>query len=61
MTLSVMIFLPVVVGLAASFAPRRLVGWIASAGAAAVLVYAIVLLAGYPSSGGGMKWAGQSS
>jgi NADH-quinone oxidoreductase subunit M len=56
-TLSVMIFLPVVVGLLASFAPRRLVGSIASAGAVAVLVYAIVLLAGYPSSGGGMKWA----
>jgi NADH-quinone oxidoreductase subunit M len=56
-TLSVIIFLPLVVGLLASFAPRRLVGWVASAGAVAVLVYAIVLLAGYPSSGGEMKWA----
>jgi NADH-quinone oxidoreductase subunit M len=56
-TLSTIIFLPLVVGLLAAFAPRRQVGWIASAGAVAVLVYAIVLLAGYPSSGGGMKWA----
>jgi NADH-quinone oxidoreductase subunit M len=56
-TLSAIIFLPLVIGLLASFAPRRQVGWIASAGAVAVLVYAIVLLAGYPSSGGGMKWA----
>src|SRR5436190_3395276 len=56
-TLSAIIFLPLVVGLIASFAPRRQVGLIASAGSIAVLVYAIVLLAGYPSSGGGMKWA----
>ena len=57
MTLSAIIFLPLVIGLLASFAPRRQVGWIASIGAIAVLVYAIVLLAGYPSSGSGMKWA----
>jgi NADH-quinone oxidoreductase subunit M len=56
-TLSAIIFLPLVIGLLASFAPRRQVGWIASIGAIAVLVYAIVLLAGYPSSGSGMKWA----
>jgi NADH-quinone oxidoreductase subunit M len=56
-TLSTIIFLPLVVGLLACFAPRRQVGWIASIGAVAVLVYAIVLLAGYPSSGSGMKWA----
>jgi NADH-quinone oxidoreductase subunit M len=55
-TLSAIIFLPLVIGLLASFAPRRQVGLIASAGSAAVLVYAIVLLAGYPSAGGAMKW-----
>ena len=57
MTLSAIIFLPLVIGLLASFAPRRQVGWIASAGSVAVLVYAIVLLADFPSSGGAMKWA----
>ena len=57
MTLSAIIFLPLVIGFLSSFAPRRQVGWIASAGSVAVLVYAIVLLAGYPSSGSGMKWA----
>jgi NADH-quinone oxidoreductase subunit M len=56
-TLTAIIFLPVVIGLLASFAPRRQVGLIASAGSVAVLVYAIVLLAGFPSSGGAMKWA----
>jgi NADH-quinone oxidoreductase subunit M len=56
-TLSAIIFLPLVIGLLCSFAPRRQVGWIAAAGSVAVLVYAIVLLAGYPSSGSGMKWA----
>ena len=57
MTLSAIIFLPLVIGLLSSFAPRRQVGLIAAAGSIAVLVYAIVLLAGYPSSGAGMKWA----
>jgi NADH-quinone oxidoreductase subunit M len=56
-TLSAIIFLPLVVGLLGSFAPRSQVRWIAVAGSAAVLVYAIVLLAGYPSHGEGMKWA----
>jgi NADH-quinone oxidoreductase subunit M len=56
-TLSAIIFLPLVIGLLCAFAPRRQVGWIAAAGSGAVLVYAIVLLAGYPSGGSGMKWA----
>jgi NADH-quinone oxidoreductase subunit M len=56
-TLSAIIFLPLVIGLLCSFAPRRQVGWIAATGSVAVLVYAIVLLAGYPASGSGMKWA----
>ena len=51
MTLSAIIFLPLVIGLVGSFAPRRQVGLIAAAGSVAVLVYAIVLLAGYPSGG----------
>jgi NADH-quinone oxidoreductase subunit M len=33
------------------------VRWIAAAGSVAVLVYSIVLLAGYPSHGAGLKWA----
>jgi NADH-quinone oxidoreductase subunit M len=56
-TLTAIIFLPLVVGLLGSFAPRGQVRWIAVAGSVAVLVYAIVLLAGYPSHGSGMKWA----
>jgi NADH-quinone oxidoreductase subunit M len=56
-TLSAIIFLPLVVGLLGSFAPRSQVRWIAVAGSVAVLVYAVVLLAGYPSHGSGMKWA----
>jgi NADH-quinone oxidoreductase subunit M len=56
-TLSAIIFLPLVVGLLGAFAPRGQVRWIAVAGSAAVLVYALVLLAGYPSHGSGMKWA----
>jgi NADH-quinone oxidoreductase subunit M len=57
MTLSAIIFLPLVVGLLAAFAPRSQVRWIAVAGSVAVLVYSIVLLAGYPSHGSGLKWA----
>jgi NADH-quinone oxidoreductase subunit M len=55
-TLSVLIFLPVVTGLVGALLPWRLAKLLVAAGAVAVLVYAIVLLAGYPASGGGMKW-----
>jgi NADH-quinone oxidoreductase subunit M len=55
-TLSVLVFLPLVAGLAAAFLPGRLGRWLVAAGTVAVLVYAIVLIAGYPSHGAGLKW-----
>jgi NADH-quinone oxidoreductase subunit M len=57
MTLSVLIFLPVLTGLLGAFLPARLARLAVVAGSVAVLVYALVLLFDYPSSGGGMKWA----
>jgi NADH-quinone oxidoreductase subunit M len=56
-TLSVLIFLPLVTGLVAAFVPGRASRWVVAAGSVAVLVYAIVLIAGYPAHGSGMKWA----
>src|SRR3954463_15259975 len=57
MTLSILIFLPLATGLVGALLPWRLARLLVAAGSVAVLVYAIVLLAGYPSSGGAMKWA----
>jgi NADH-quinone oxidoreductase subunit M len=57
MTLSVLIFLPLVTGLVCAFVPRGAVRWVGVTGAAAVLLYTIVLLAKYPAGGGEMKWA----
>ena len=57
MTLSVLIFLPLATGLVGAFVPSRLGRWLVAGGTVAVLVYAIALLAGYPSHGAGLKWA----
>src|SRR3954463_11918667 len=57
MTLSILIFLPLATGLVGALLPWRLARLLVAAGAVAVLVYAIVLLADYPMHGGGMKWA----
>jgi NADH-quinone oxidoreductase subunit M len=57
MTLSVLIFLPLVTGLLGAFLPWRTARFVVAAGAVAVLVYALVLLAGYPAQGGDMKWS----
>src|SRR3954463_6141409 len=57
MTLSILIFLPLATGLVGALLPWRLARLLVAAGAVAVLVYAIVLLADYPVNGGGMKWA----
>ena len=57
MTLSVLIFLPLATGLLAAFAPARTARWVVVTGSVAVLLYAIVLLAKYPSHGEGLKWA----
>ncbi len=57
MTLTVLVFLPVVTGLLTAVLPRGLGRWLVAAGTVAVLVYAIALIAGYPSHGSGLKWA----
>src|SRR5205085_1361827 len=50
------VFLPLAVGLVGALLPRALARWAVPGGAAAVLVYWVVLLAGYPSNDGGLKW-----
>ncbi|MEA2458632.1 MAG: NADH-quinone oxidoreductase subunit [Thermoleophilaceae bacterium] len=57
MTLTILVFLPLVTGLLTAVLPRALGRWVVAAGAVAVLVYAVALIAGYPSHGSGMKWA----
>src|SRR3954453_9781257 len=57
MTLSVLIFLPLVTGLVGAFLPWRIARLVVVTGAVAVFLYSIVLLAGYPSHGSGMKGA----
>jgi NADH-quinone oxidoreductase subunit M len=56
-TLTVLVFLPLVIGLVAAFLPRPFARLLVPAGAAAVFAYWVALLAKYPSSGGGLKWA----
>jgi NADH-quinone oxidoreductase subunit M len=56
MTLTVLVFLPLAAGLLGALLPRGLARWVAVTGSLAVFGYSIVLLANYPSSGGGLKW-----
>jgi NADH-quinone oxidoreductase subunit M len=56
-TLTVLIFLPLVTGLLGAFLPARLARLAVVAGSIAVLVYAIVLLADFPANGQAVKWA----
>jgi NADH-quinone oxidoreductase subunit M len=57
MTLTVLVFLPLLTGLVGAFLPARVGRLLVAAGSVAVLAYAIALIAGYPASGAGMKWA----
>src|SRR4051794_24123560 len=57
MTLTILIFLPLATGLVGALLPWRLARLLVAAGAVAVLVYAIVLLADYPTGVAEMKWA----
>src|SRR4051794_12147615 len=57
MTLSVLIFLPLVTGLVGAFLPWRIARLVVVTGAVAVFLYSLVLLFDYPLNGGGMKWA----
>src|SRR3954453_787085 len=56
MTLSVLIFLPLVTGLVGAFLPWRIARLVVVTGAVAVFLYSLVLLFDYPLNGGGMKW-----
>jgi NADH-quinone oxidoreductase subunit M len=56
-TLSILIFLPLVSGLIASLLPGKLGRWMVVLGTFAVLAFAIALIADYPSGGGDLKWA----
>jgi NADH-quinone oxidoreductase subunit M len=55
-TLTILVFLPLVAGLLQAFMPRPLGRWFAASAAVGVLGYSIALLTSYPSSGGGLKW-----
>ncbi|TMK66980.1 MAG: NADH-quinone oxidoreductase subunit M [Actinobacteria bacterium] len=55
--LSILVFLPLAAGLAGAMAPRRWARWLLLAGSVGVLVLAVWMLADYPASGGGLKYA----
>jgi NADH-quinone oxidoreductase subunit M len=56
MTLTILVFLPVVAGLLQAFLPKALGKWFAASATVGVLIYSIALLIDYPSAGGGMRW-----
>src|SRR5215218_2893431 len=56
MTLTILVFLPLVAGLLQALMPKPLARWFAASAAVGVLGYSIALLIDYPSSGGGLKW-----
>src|SRR3954452_21646954 len=56
MTLTILVFLPLVAGLIQAFLPKPLNKWFAASAAVGVLAYSIALLIDYPASGGGLKW-----
>src|SRR3712207_2724628 len=56
MTLTILVFLPAVAGLLQAFMPKPLARVFAVSAAFGVLVYSILLLADYPSRGGGLEW-----
>src|SRR5215211_61558 len=56
MTLTILVFLPLVAGLFQALLPKALGKWFAASAALGVLIYSIALLADYPASGGGLKW-----
>jgi NADH-quinone oxidoreductase subunit M len=56
MTLTILVFLPLVAGVIQAFLPKPLGKWFAASAAIGVLAYSIALLIDYPASGGGLKW-----
>ena len=59
--LSVLIWLPLAVGLAGLALPRRATGWWAALGTLAALVLAIVLVAGFDPDAAGLQHAESTS
>jgi len=57
--LSIVIFLPLVTGLIAAFAPRGLSRWVVLLGTVGVLAYWIAMVADFPTSGGDLKYVTQ--
>jgi NADH-quinone oxidoreductase subunit M len=53
--IQVLLWLPLAVGLAATLAPRRYVGWVATLGALATLVLAVVLVCGFDTNAVGLQ------
>src|SRR3954462_6230127 len=56
MTLTILVFLPLVAGLLQAFMPKPLGKWFAASASVGVLIYSFALLIDYPASGGGLKW-----
>ena len=56
MTLTILVFLPLVAALFQALLPKGLGRWFSASAALGLLIYSIALLADYPSSGGGLKW-----
>jgi NADH-quinone oxidoreductase subunit M len=56
MTLTILVFLPLVAGLFQAFLPRELGKWFAVSAAIGVFLYSIALLLDFPSGGGGLRW-----
>jgi NADH-quinone oxidoreductase subunit M len=56
MTLTILVFLPVVAGLLQAFMPKGLAKWFAASAAVGILIYSIALLIDYPSAGGDLRW-----
>jgi NADH-quinone oxidoreductase subunit M len=54
--LSVPLFMPLAAGLVAAFLPGRLARWIVLAGTVGVLVYALIMLADFDRSSGGLHY-----
>src|SRR3712207_3576332 len=59
MTLTILVFLPLVAGLfQAMLLPKNLEKWFAASAAIGVMIYSIALLIDYPAGGGdGLRWA----
>jgi NADH-quinone oxidoreductase subunit M len=56
MTLTLLVFIPLVAGLFQAFLPRELGKWFSASAAVGVMIYSIALLIDFPAAGSGLKW-----